>query len=418
MGIFIKSKKEKQEDAEIKDYLDMLDKLDKEAEDETEKINLKDLFKKDPLEEELKSYYTEEQLKEEEQEKKDATKFSIITGSILLGLFVFIFVGVAFLHYATQDDLYKIHQVDILNYYKNRYGTNTKINDISYICYKNEDKEKVCTDIVYAINTDGNVLIKNNTEYADDISTSKYYEDYKAYLNAINPDLDLIYSNPEIFDMDYSPVFKRYINYAKALPYNKCYSSLMSDNKLNIIDTIAYQGELNLENMKDFMTRLKDKSRFVFIKMNRGIPSKLTILDTNTITILDVTGTTYPDENITNYQLDSVVNNISNLYITKLTPQSIETLDKEFEYTNAYQINIETGRAASRDEEPKPQYYLLMFNGLIDGDNLYQFTNMKELDRSEYKDFYYVYFGGQTYIVGNSNLSFGNKTKIQKGLFN
>ena len=76
MGVFIKSKKEKQEEAELKDYLYQIEQEEKEVDAEIGKIEIKDLFKKDPNEEELLKYMTEEQLEREKIEQREQNIFS------------------------------------------------------------------------------------------------------------------------------------------------------------------------------------------------------------------------------------------------------------------------------------------------------------------------------------------------------
>jgi hypothetical protein len=179
-----------------------------------------------------------------------------------------------------------------------------------------------------------------------------------------------------------------------------------------------YQGEIDVEGLKRFYDYLSPESKFVFIKVNKGIPSNVKIVTADAFIDLYVTATLYPDDGITYYQLDPLVNNVSNVNINKISPSSIETLDKNYEFTNAYSITTERGNVRSDNNVQIPTYYLVMFDNMINGDYMYEVGSSKELDPKQYKEYNSIYLGGKTYIVSNTNLILGNKQKIQKGLFN
>jgi hypothetical protein len=202
------------------------------------------------------------------------------------------------------------------------------------------------------------------------------------------------------------------------MPANDTFNNLLLNKKLIINDMIMYQGDLDLEGMKQLYNYLNEDSKFVFVKMNKGIPSNVKIITYDKLIDLYVTGITYPDSGITNYQLDASVNSVSDIYIIKLNPNSIETLDSNYEFTNGYTINIERGKTYSQNKEEIYTYYLVMFDGLINGDYMYEINGAREADPLNYKEYFSTYFGGKTFIVSNTNLSLGNKQKIQKGIFN
>lgn len=418
MGLFFKSKKEKQEEEDLKEYLDLVDKMEEETDKELGKIKLTDLFKKDPEEEELLKYIPEEELKKEEAEKKTANIFSFITGGVLLSIIVVIIILLNVFSYVVKDDLHKIELANIQKYYKDRYGSSTKIDKIEYICYKDAEKNDVCSDVIYAKTNKDEVILKQGDVYADNITISKYYDDYKNYLNETNPNLDLIINNPVISDADLNPVYYKYIDYSKALPANDNFRNLLENKKIIVNDTIMYQGEIDIDGLKRFYDYLSPESKFVFIKVNKGIPSNVKIVTADALIDLYVTATLYPDNGITYYQLDPLVNNVSNVNINKISPSSIQTLDKNYEFTNAYSITTERGNVRSDNIMQIPTYYLVMFDNMINGDHMYEVGSSKELDPKQYKEYNSIYLGGKTYIVSNTNLILGNKQKIQKGLFN
>ena len=76
MGLIFKSKKEREENKQIDDYLKEYEKIEEEA--DKEKVNVISLLQKDPLEDELKQYMSEEQLEQEKNDKKNNKIITII----------------------------------------------------------------------------------------------------------------------------------------------------------------------------------------------------------------------------------------------------------------------------------------------------------------------------------------------------
>ena len=439
MGLFIKSKKEKQQDEELKEYFEQLDKIEEEAEKEAfaqfkeeEGVDNKrgivqwiNLLSKDPNEEEFRSYMTEEEKKQEKFETIEGKAFTITSVLILAGTIITCIVLLNIFVYVVQDDLYKVEQPKIEEYYKSKYGATPKIDDIKYICYSivNEEqkKEEICTDIIYTKTDKEEIILSKEGLIGDNISTGSKYEAYKTYLKNLNPNMELIWNNPLLTYKDYYYEFNQYYDYINVLPESYNYNKLMENNKLNIIDVIMYQGDIDVNAMKNAINSLDDYSKFIFIKSNVGQPVQMTIIDKQNTYVFNITGSVVVYDNVTNYQIDMTNNNVNDVTVTHLTENSIEPLEPDkYEFRNTYNIDF-TKKTYDRNTDRKsfPNYYLLMFNGNINGEKIYEIRGANELKPSQYKDFYTLSFGGKTYIISDQKIAIGNKVKINKksGIF-
>ena len=241
MGLFIKSKKQKQEEAELKEYLDELERIEEEVKkEEDKKFNIVALFEKDPLEEELRQYMTEEQLQEEAKIKKTNKTITLIGVPILTAIMIAATVIIIVANYNLQDDLHKIYIKDLRDYYNNKYNTRTSIEDIQYICYIDQDKNNVCTDIIYAHTKDDKVVIKRGDEYGDNNSLSSYYKDYNEDLLSVLSNGQLILNKPLLSYTNFYNVYYQYIDYIQVLPNNKTYKELLDSKTLTLRDIIIY----------------------------------------------------------------------------------------------------------------------------------------------------------------------------------
>ena len=433
MGLIFKSKKEKQEDKELKQYLDELDRIEDEVLSEEEKkrkeeekgnpvIQLLNIFDDDPEDKELKKYMTPKQL-EQEQSDKNYAKLTIIIASFVM---IICTVGAGLLSYIyyfnNQNDLNRVYKFDILDYYQDRYGSSTKLNDINYICYDVKDEEghtkQECTDIIYSRNTDNKVIMLHNNEYADNISISSYYDDYNKYLDEINPNLDIIWHNVLLSDKDYYHDFYQYEDYINVMPANSTFNTLLKDNKLNIVDVVMYQGTLNEDNIKNLLTKLADDSIFIFIKSNVGSPINMKVFTKNNSFDIPVVGQSYPIDHVVYYQLDTTKNNISGVTIAQTAAPGIKTLSDGYEFSEAYRIGTSTVRRSSKEDRSiYPEYFLVMFDNILNGD-LKQFSSSNELKPDKYVNYYSLSFGGKTYIIASRGLGIGTIKKTSSGLFN
>jgi len=431
VGFIFKSK----EDKELKEYLDELDKMEDDLLSEEEKqrkaeeknnpvIQLINVLDDDPEDKELLKYLSDKELKEIERGKRTSKFVSIIAASIMTISMVVLLSIAGMFHFNNQDELHRVTKFEIEDYYKSRYGSATKLNKLEYICYKEEiivdgskKQENKCTDIVYALTNNNETIMKLGDTYADNISTSTYYKDYQDLLLATNPELDLIANQPMLSDRDFYHDFYKYIDYIKVLPANSNLNTLLKSNKLNIIDTIMYQGTINLEGMTNLLSNLTENSSFVFIKSSNGIPTNVKIMNKYEYYDIDVTGEAYPDTDVTYYQLDLAKNNIAGVSIISVAPNSIKTIDEKEEFINAYRIGTSTYRRDSKDKGNYPSYYLVMLNNKL-GTTLREFSSTNELAREKYNNYHDLNIGGKTYIVSNRALAIGTIQTKSKGIFN
>ena len=433
MGVIFKSKREKQEDEELKEFYEEMDRMDEEIEKELQEpktknivLQLFNILEKDPLEEELKNYMSDEEKRQEEKDKKDAMEFSIyglvlvICICVACGIILFTYVEV------NLDDMHKIELPKITAYYENKYGSTPNIDEIHYLCYtiknENREKEEVCTDYVYAKTDKNEVILSKEGRFGDTISKSDFYEKYTDELRTLNPNLQMIWHNPHISYSDYYLKFNQFDLYSRILPTFLTYDALKASNKMNIVDVIMYQGEIDINSFKPFLMSLADDSKFFFIKTNAGEPVNVKVMDKTKMGSLDVTGAVNVADGVINYQINTYQNNVNDVSVVKITDNSIESLDKEsdkeddYYFTNAYDITYTSVRGSRRDERANyPSYYLLQFNNLEEN-NIIEFSGSREIKDENYKDFYHLSFGGKTYLLSENRISIANKHEnIKKG---
>ncbi len=419
MGLIFKSKKEKQELKELKEYFDTLDKIEDEITEEEDKkrkeeekgnpvIQMLNIIDNDPEDEELKKYMTTEQLIEEEKDKR-VGKVYAISAVVIMAISVIVLVSISYIFFFNnQDDLNRVFKYDILNYYSSRYNSSTKLNKLEYVCYEevkeDNQKEKICTDLIYALTDNNKVIMKRNDLYGDNISLTTFYDDYKTLLTDYNPDMKLLWNNPIISDKDFYINYNKFYDYINVMPANSTFNNLLKNNKLNIVDVIMYQGDINVDRMKGLLGQLDYGSEFVFIKSSEGSPVNLKVIAKDKYVDLNVIGETYPDENIVNYQFDTATNNIAGITVTKTSPDAIRPKGKDYTFESAYHINTTSVRRNYKDKGQYPSYYLVMFNNYLLEGNIKQYNSTSETDVDKYINYHYLSFGGKTYIVAEKSI--------------
>ena len=409
MGLLFKTKKEKEEEKELNKYLDELEKDGQEF-DKEEKFNMMSLFEKDPLEEELKQYMTEEQLEEEKKEKENSKRFTILACSLLSVCVVVGIIGFAIFLYASQDELHKTTIKELKNYYNNKYGTHTSIEDIKYICYKNEERKEECTNMVYAKTKDNHIIIKNQSEIGDNNNTAPIYKAYKEDLLNYFTGEQLITNNPSISYNAFFHKYYPYVDYANVLP-NKSYNELKSTKSIIVRDFIIYQGDIDEYRIKTFVDTLNDNSEFVLLKTLKGMPINIKIINHASITSIDITSTINLDDNVVNYQLDTTYNQVSAVELTKVATTSIRPLVEGTTFSNTYSFRTDKNR--SNEGESLPTYYLISISDLSDN-NIIQFDGLSELEKEEYKEIFYINASNKIYILTNNDISIGNASYNKK----
>lgn len=412
MGVFIRSSKERKEDKDLKEYYEQMDKIEKEIAEEEKKnrIKISDLFKKDPYEEELRQYMTKEQLEEEEKDKKREKKVTIISFSILGAACIVIVAVMVFLGYALRGDLEKIHKKEVLEYYKNTYGTNIKINTINYLCDINTDD--TCNNKIKVVTDNDETIYKIDGKFYDNIYISNYLDEYNNYIRSINPDMNAFWNSPYIYNLEFSDKFNMFSNDIKIFPSKGNMNEVIGTQKFGVVDILMYQGELNTQAIQNFINTLDGNSRFYFIKsingdlvevnyFYKGGNMQLPIVEKQVVNVI-----------YTIYKFDPSVMDRFDLTFIKNNHEGIDTLDEKYMFDSAYTVNVDS-------QGKNNSFYFVSINNIsVNYDNVVQFANNKELDKSAYKNMYVAGYGNKTYLFGNSSISFGTKQEIKKSIFN
>lgn len=415
MGLIIKSKKQREEENKINKYLDEMDKLEEETNKEEKNFNIVSLFEKDPVEEELKQYMSKEQLEQESRDKKNNRILIIISSSIMTITMIIALVIILVVNYNMQDDLHKITAKELKEYYNNRYGTKTSIDDIKYVCYTNSERKEECTDIIYAKTKDNHIILKKNDLIGDNNNLTSIYNSYKQELLSIIQSDQMITNNPIISYRDFYYNYYQYIDYIKVLP-NKSYNELKANNKLTIRDFIIYQGEIDDNRIKTLIDTLNSDSEVILLKLNKGMPYSIKTITQGGIYNIDIVSQVNLDDGIINYQLDTNRNNTQTVNLIKVASSSVKPLEENEIISNTYSFTIDKLRQNNNEEiirDLLPSYYLVSINNLSDN-NVIQFNSSSELKKEEYKYLYYINSSNKTYIFANENISVGNASYSNK----
>ena len=415
MGLIFKSKKERKEDKELIEYLDDYEKLEKQVDSESDKFNLLNLLDKDPNEEELKKYMTQEQIEDEERSKKVNKNLTIISVSVFVVIMAIAITIIFVINYHAQDDLHKIYMKELKNYYNNKYNSRVSIEDIQYLCFTNADRQKECTDIMYAHTSDNHIIIKKNDEIGDNNSTASLYKSYKEdLLNYVTAD-KLIYNSPKLSYTNFYYAYYQYVDYIDVLP-NKSYEEIHSNKTLTVRDFIIYQGDIDNNSIYEYIKTFSDDSEFILLKTNKGMPVNLKVVNNRGLYSIDILNQSNLDDNIIYYQLDSNYNNTSAVNLSKVSTTSIKPLVEGSTFSDTYSFKIDKHRSSYNDDinrDVLPSFYLISINNK-DNFNMIQFSGTSELAKENYKYMYYIGFSNKTYILATSDISIGNITYNNK----
>jgi hypothetical protein len=425
MGVFFKSKKEKLEDQELEKYYKIIDEEDKKFEEEN-KFTLKDFFKEDEDEKDITQYMTDEEKEEYINSKKDIKKFTIFSISLVsVVTIILVILTIVFIQF-NKDDLHRIYKQDILDYYYKLYNEKTSIkdDDISYLCYDEvniETKivEEKCTNIIKAKDKNNNILMKldNSNSYADNKNIEHYYNEYNSYIKANNPNMKIIWNNPLISDVDWYHTYNQFEDYINVLPDNNNFINLLDSNKITLRDVIMYTGEFNIDSMKELINKLSDDSKIFLIETANASPINLQVITKEGLANINIVNQINLDDNIINYQLDTSINLINSVTVNKQQAQSIETLSDDYEFINAYNINVtKTRLSLDEDKSNRTEYFLLSFDSSLDDNNIKEFIHSKELKITKYSELYLLKLDTKTYVIGTDNMGIGNISYKSKGI--
>lgn len=431
MKTFIQSikedhRKKQQRKKEEKSYLQELKKEDealaKELGEKKDFLGIKyfiDTMRMDDQEEkELMEVLTDSE-KQTLQELKDEEK---ILKVIVMGVFgiaiVVILTASLILNNIGKTDLESITIPIMEEYYYDKYQTKITIKDIEYLKYQDEENKEQTSNIqIASIDNDKHIVAINNKTIGDDIDTKDVYEEYNTYIKEINPNMQLIANNPLISYQDYYKTYNVFTPHIKALPDKMNLNNLKKNNKLTISDVIMYQGSINIDELNNFIKALSPHSQIYLIKNENGIPSKITILKQNNNIEITIQDTRQLTKDITYYNLDSTKNRVRGLEIQKVKANVRDTNPQTYKIDNAYLITFETDYKIS---DQLPTYYLVSINkDLLNTTNIVQFDirTHQEIYLKDYSNIYFVEAGGNIYIIGNTEIGFGNKKEIEESFW-
>ena len=350
----------------------------------------------------------------DKENKRLTIKLGIGAGTIAIALISLFIV----LKQVNKTDLEKITIPLMQDYYLNKYGTKTNIDNINELCtyVKNEknETEQVCSGIYVATTEDDKHIISiKNEQIGDDVSISKIKQKYQDYSLEIMNSMDIIDTSPMLSYKDYYLNYNMYYDYIEVLPSNYEFDELYNSGKLTVTDVIIYQGDFNYETVKNLLVNLSNDSMFYFIKLEKGLPINLTIVNKFGAWSANVSTSIKQNKNITYYELSRDVNAVSKLSLSEVKGSDIVLLDDTKEVKKAYSITIKT-ESQNSNEPQKASFYLLSFDsGSLSTSNLIQFkggydNDYQELSKDEYKRVITFKSGGKVYLIANTNIYIAN----------
>ena len=225
--------------------------------------------------------------------------------------------------------------------------------------------------------------------------------------------MDIVDTSPTLSYKDYYLNYNMYYDYIEVLPSNYEFDELYNSGKLTVTDVIIYQGDFNYETVKNLLVNLSNDSMFYFIKLEKGLPINLTIVNKFGAWSANVSTSIKQNKNITYYELSRDVNAVSKLSLSEVKGSDIVLLDDTKEVKKAYSITIKT-ESQNSNEPQKASFYLLSFDsGSLSTSNLIQFkggydNDYQELSKDEYKRVITFKSGGKVYLIANTNIYIAN----------
>ncbi|MDE5630255.1 MAG: hypothetical protein K2I70_01510, partial [Bacilli bacterium] len=273
--LFFKSKEEREL---LKKMAEEEKELEREidAEMPKEKVRLVDIiFDEDEEEKELLEYMTDAEKEEMEHYKKENKRLIIISGSILGGICLSLFIFLFFFSEAVKSDLLKVTLPLMEDYYQDKYNAKLNYFDIDYLCLTVDNKEE-CSNIAHLTTKENHhIMAVDNKNLGDDIKFEEMTNEYNDYMHNRLAELDIIGNNAILSYQDYYLNYNIHADYIKALPANQNLNNLISSKKLTITDVIIYQGTYNYNYIKNYLNNFSNDSVLYLIGTKNGLPASL-----------------------------------------------------------------------------------------------------------------------------------------------
>lgn len=412
MNLFKRAKRELTED-EI---------IEKELNEEFKEPNLFDfkeiinLIKtKTDDEIEYENLLTEEEKLEEKREKEEDKKFMIKAFSILAGIFIVIIGISAFLVNENKSDLYKITEPLLKEYYKKNYNERVSFKSLEKL--KIDDEE---TGIVLATTKDGKHIMTINNELIGDDISNKIHKELKSELDNKMANFSILNSEISLSYKDYYQEYNKKIEYINVIPNLKL-EELKITKKLTVEYVAFYNGYLDNNTVLEILNDYSDDSKFYFIKLENGFPTKLDVINNKAQFNIAITGNREVEKGVFIYDLDRTINSTNTVKFSRYADNTIEEYPN-YKLKNIFKIELESDYYYDKDKIIS-KYFLIKMNNL-NKNNLLQ-VDYNEDDRTffemnikNYHNYIITSFGGSTYLIGDNDVTFGTLEENKSPLCN
>ncbi len=396
--------------------------IEKELESEFKEpnpLNFKEIFEiiKSKTDEDLEyeNLLTEEEKMEELQDKEDTKKFLLKSGCILAIIFTFIIViGIIFVN-ENKSDLYKITEPLLKEYYKSEYNENISFKSIEKIVINNEE-----TNIALATTKDNkHIMAINNKLIGDDISNN-IKKELEVELNNKLSIANILSSEINLAYQDYYDKYNKKLDYINVIPNQKL-EELKNSKKLTLEYTGFYRGDLDNELINDILKDYSSDSKFYLIKIDNGFPRTLNVINKNNQFNIDIIGQKEVDKGVYIYDMDRTYNAVNSVKFIRYSNSTIEFYPK-YTLKNIFKIELDSNYSYNKDENIANYFMIKMDN--LNKDNLLQVEYSEsnrtyfEKDIEDYNNFIISTFGGNTYLIGEQEVTFGNLVENKSFLCN
>ena len=387
----------------------------------------------DILDKEYEEYMSEEEKKNLEDMKKEEKRV-IITAAIAFTIIISIGVTIFYTYiYFTRSHYEKVISPMIKEYFKNHYDAEIQTDNNSFICYEVKDEEnrtkEECTDLlITTTNTKKHVLTIGDEYKGDDVNQMSFRKSFRTDFENQFSDIGLVYDETSLSYKDFYHDYNYYLDYINILPINMTYQELIDTGKVTITTKVLYQGEYNLDRIKYFLQDFSDDSRIYLIKVNQGLPSKVTMIGKDYFFEANVTNTLKMTNDIYFYELDRTINGTSMCSVKDVSTHGINSSytnkrydsKVEYQFNNGNYFELEYERPRWK-EEPKPHFYIIKYTNsrFINNFILFKGSNghYTELDKNKYPMFVTMTIGSETYIIGEDEFGIASKTEKKESVW-
>ena len=386
------------------------------------------------LDKEYEQYMSEEEKKqvkymEREERRVIATAGVIFTATIIFGIAIFY----TYLYF-TKSHYEKVISPMIKEYFKNHYDSEIQTDTNNFICYEVKvegtysTKEECTNLLITTTDTKKHVLTIGDEYKGDDVNQMSFRKSFQNDFENQFSDIGIVYDESSLSYKDFYHDFNDYLDYINILPINMTYQELIDTGKVTITTKVLYQGNYDLNRVRYFLKDFSEDSRIYLIKVNQGLPSKLTIIGNEFFFEANVSHDLKLNNDVYFYELDRSVNSTSSCELIDVSTHGIsESYSNrryqsklEYEFKNGNYFNMEYERAGYKEVQ-KPHYYLVKYSNnkfinnfiLFDGSN----GNYTELDKEKYPLFITMTLGSETYVITDDSFGIALKTEKKESIW-